>query len=121
MAVDSWPNGVTSWEDTVKFAELVFGKDIAVENYSHRLPHSTEQSFLLFAKGACAEGRKLHDIANLIEPHMAEIQAEEIRLRNNHARPSKSQMMLGNDNQTVHYWSSQLTRAPCTCRSFFWS
>ena len=41
MAVDSWPNGVTSWEDTVKFAELVFGKDIAVENYSHRLPHST--------------------------------------------------------------------------------
>ena len=71
MAVDSWPNGVTSWEDTVKFAELVFGKDIAVENYSHRLPHSTEQSFLLFAKGACAEGRKLHDIANLIEPHMA--------------------------------------------------
>ena len=119
MAVDSWPNGVTSWEDTVKFAELVFGKDIAVENYSHRLPHSTEQSFLLFAKGACAEGRKLHDIANLIEPHMAEIQAEEIRLRNNHARPSKSQMMLGSDNQTVHYWSSQLTRAPCTCRSFF--
>ena len=50
---------------------------------------------------------------------MAEIQATEIRLRSNHARPSKSQMMLGNDNQTVHYWSSQLTRAPCTCRSFF--
>ena len=59
MAVDSWPNGVTSLEATVKFAELVFGKDIAVENYSQRLPHSTEQSFLLFAKGGMHRGKEV--------------------------------------------------------------
>ena len=72
-----------------------------------------------FAKGACAEGRKLHGIAELIEPQLAEIQDYEISLRNNHSRPCKSQQMLGSDKRTVYYWTSQLTRAPCTCRSSF--
>ena len=83
------------------------------------MPHRSEKSFLLFAKGACAEGRELDGIAKLIEPHMAAIQESEKRLRNNHSRPSKSQQMLGSDNKTVYYRSTQLTRAPCTCRSIF--
>ena len=94
MAKNSWPSGVTSWDDTVKFAELVFGKGIAIANYSDRLPHPSQKSFLLFAKGACAEGRPLHKIADLIEPHLEEIGKREIKLRNNHARPTKSQQML---------------------------
>ena len=28
MEKHSWPNGVTSWNDTVKFAQLVFGMDV---------------------------------------------------------------------------------------------
>ena len=34
MAKDSWPNGVTSWDDTVKFAQLVFGEKVSVADYS---------------------------------------------------------------------------------------
>ena len=57
MAKRSWPFGVTSWDDTVKFAQLLFGVDVAFENYAERLPHRSNKSFLLFAKGACAEGK----------------------------------------------------------------
>ena len=31
-AKKSWPNGVTSWEDIVTFAQLVFGVDVAYES-----------------------------------------------------------------------------------------
>ena len=57
MAKRSWPFAVTSWDDTVKSAQLVFGLDVSFENYAERFPHRSEKSFLLFAKGACAEGR----------------------------------------------------------------
>ena len=119
MAKHSWPNGVTSWDDTVKFAQLVFGQNVSVENYSHRLPHASKKSFLLFAKGACGPDTPFHGIGQLIEPHMAEVKKYELSVRNKNQRPQKSQQMLGSDNQTVHYWSTQLTRAPCTCRSGF--
>ena len=49
MAKRSWPFGVTSWDDTVKFAQLLFGVDVAFENYAERLPHRSNKSFLLFA------------------------------------------------------------------------
>ena len=51
MAKHSWPTAVTSWDDTVKFAQLLFGNDIVYENYSERLPVPSNESFLLFAKG----------------------------------------------------------------------
>ena len=117
MAKDSWPNGVTSWDDTVKFTQLVFGTDVNYEDYGERLPHPSKKSFLLFAKGACAEGRDLHEIGSLIEPHMAAIKDTEMRLRNNYGRPDKSQLVLGKG--VVYYKSTQLTRAPCTCRTVF--
>ena len=44
MEKHSWPNGVTSWNDTVKFAQLVFGRDVPMENYWHRLPHASDKS-----------------------------------------------------------------------------
>ena len=94
MAKDSWPNGVTSWDDTVKFTQLVFGTDVNYEDYGERLPHPSKKSFLLFAKGACAEGRDLHEIGSLIEPHMAAIKDTEMRLRNNYGRPDKSQLKV---------------------------
>lgn len=119
MAKDSWPNGVTSWNDTVKFAQLVFGKDVKCENYSERLPHPSNKSFLLFAKGACGEGTPLFQVADLVEPQLEEICSYEKHTRFNTQRPNKSQQMLGSDNSTIHYWSAQLTRAPCTCRSVF--
>ena len=119
MAQDSWPNGVTSWNDTVKFAQLVFGKDVKFENYSERLPHPSNKSFLLFAKGACGEGTPLYEVADLVEPQLEEICSYEKNIRRNTQRPNKSQQMLGSDNSTIHYWSAQLTRAPCTCRSVF--
>ena len=119
MAKDSWPNGVTSWDDTVKFARLVFGEKVSVEDYSHRLPRPSKRSFLLFAKVACGPGTPFHEIGELIEPHLEEVKQYELRYRRNSARPEKSQQMLGSDNWTVHYWSTQLTRAPCTCRSGF--
>ena len=49
MAKRSWPFGVTSWDDTVKFAQLLFGVDGAYENYAESLPHRSDKSFLLFA------------------------------------------------------------------------
>ena len=119
MAKDSWPNGVTSWDDTVKFARLVFGEKVSVEDYSHRLPRPSKRSFLLFAKGACGPGTPFQEIGELIEPHLEEVKQYELVHRRNSARPEKSQQMLGSDNWTVHYWSTQLTRAPCTCRSGF--
>ena len=119
MAKDSWPNGVTSWDDRVKFARLVFGEKVSVEDYSHRLPHASNKSFLLFARGACGPGTPFQEIGELIEPHLEEVKQYELVHRRNSARPEKSQQMLGSDNWTVHYWSTQLTRAPCTCRSGF--
>ena len=116
MAKDSWPNGVTSWDDTVKFARLVFGEKVSVEDYSHRLPNASNKSFLLFARGACGPGTPFQEIGELIEPHLEEVKQYELVHRRNAARPEKSQQMLGSDNWTVHYWSTQLTRAPCTCR-----
>ena len=118
MTKRSWPFGVTSWEDTVKFAQLVFGANIAVENYSDRLPHFSQKSFLLFARGACGEDSPLHKVADLIEPQLDEIRLSEINMRAS-ARPTKSQQVLQNNGAHTYYWASQLTRAPCTCRSFF--
>ena len=119
MAKRSWPFGVTSWDDTVKFAQLLFGVDVAFENYAERLPHRSNKSFLLFAKGACAEGRPFFEIGNFIAPQLEEIQQWEENVRNNNARPTKSQQMLKADGWTVYYWSAQVTRAPCLCRSIF--
>ena len=119
MAKRSWPFGVTSWDDTVKFAQLLFGVDVAFENYAERLPHRSSKSFLLFAKGACAEGRPFFEIGDFIAPQLEEIQRWEENVRNNNARPTKSQQMLNADGWTVYYWSAQVTRAPCLCRSIF--
>ena len=119
MAKRSWPFGVTSWDDTVKFAQLLFGLDVPFENYAERLPHRSDRSFLLFAKGACAEGRPLSDIADCIPPQLEEIKMWEQSCRYNYARPTKSQQMLNSDGRTVYYWSAQVTRAPCVCRSVF--
>ena len=119
MAKRSWPFGVTSWDDTVKFAQLLFGVDVAFENYAERLPHRSNKSFLLFAKGACAEGRPFFEIGDFIAPQLEEIQQWEENVRNNNARPTKSQQMLQADGWTVYYWSAQVTRAPCLCRFIF--
>ena len=119
MAKRSWPFAVTSWDDTVKFAQLLFGVDVVYENYAERLPHRSNKSFLLFAKGACAEGRPFFEIGDLIAPQLEEIQCWEQNVRNNNARPTKSQQMLNSDGWTVYYWSAQVTRAPCLCRSSF--
>ena len=119
MAKRSWPFGVTSWDDTVKFAQLLFGVDAAFENYAERLPHRSNKSFLLFAKGACAEGRPFFEIGDFIAPQLEEIQRWEQNVRNNNARPTKSQQMLNADGWTVYYWSAQVTRAPCLCRTSF--
>ena len=102
MAQDSWPNGVTSWNDTVKFAQLVFGKDVKFENYSERLPHPSNKPFLLFAKGACGEGTPFSQVADLVEPQLEEICSYEKNIRYNTQRPNKSQQMLGPDNSTIH-------------------
>jgi len=103
MAKRSWPFGVTSWDDTVKFAQLLFGVDVAFENYAERLPHRSNKSFLLFAKGACAEGRPFFEIGDFIAPQLEEIQRWEENVRNNNARPTKSQQMLNADGWTVYY------------------
>ena len=93
--------------------------DIPFENYSEGLPHATEKSFLLFAKGACAEGRPLRKIQEFIPKQMEEIAEWEQNVRGNSSRPTKSQQMLGRDKSQVYYWSVQLTRASCLCRSVF--
>ena len=74
MAKRSWPCGVACWEDTIKFAQLVFGLDVPLLNSSDRLPYSSDKSFLLFGKGACAEGKPLRKIADLIQPQLEEIE-----------------------------------------------
>ena len=56
MAKRSWPFGVTSWDDTVKFAQLLFAGDVAFENYAERLLHRSS------IEGACAEGRPFLEI-----------------------------------------------------------
>ena len=118
MEKHSWPNGVTSWNDTVKFARLVFGMNVPMENYSHRLPHASNKSFLLFARGACGPDTPLCEVADLVEPHFGEILQQELE-RGNYGNPQKSQRMQTEGSAVTHYFSAQLTRAPCTCRSGF--
>ena len=87
----------------MKFAQLLFGVDVLNENYAERLPHRSEKSFLLFAKGACAEGKSFCEIGGLIAPQLEEIQQWETQVRGNSMRPTKSQQMLPSDNRTVYY------------------
>ena len=120
MAKRSWPFGVTSWDDTVKFARLLFGADVAFENYAERMPHRSDKSFLL----CCYSPKALvlrEGLSSRLEIwlRLEEIQQWEQNMRNNYARPTKSQQMLKSDGWTVYYWSAQVTRAPCLCRSIF--
>ena len=108
MAKRSWPSGVTCWEDTVLFAELVFGQDVPFWNYSDRLPHPSDKSFLLFAKGACAEGKPLRKMADLIEPQLQEIEEWDREQNFRWKRPNRSQQMLSADGKHVWYWSAQV-------------
>ena len=94
MEKHSWPNGVTSWNDTVKFAQLVFGTNVPMENYWHRLPHASSKSFLLFARGACGPNTPLSQVADWIEPHFRDIAQKEVEL-GNHNNPLKSQADAG--------------------------
>ena len=115
MVKNSWPTGVTSWSDTVKFAQLLFGRDVQCENYSHRLPYNSDESFLLFAKGACKEPPPFSCIRQLIVEQLEEIKDYEIG-RGNSKNRSK---MRGRSSKKVYYYSCQVSKEPCTCRSGF--
>lgn len=119
MVKHSWPQGVTSWEDTVKFAQLLFGRDVNIENYSRRLPFQSDESFLLFAKGARKEPRPFSCLRNLIVAQFEEIKEYEISRRNNHMNPTKSQQMLSKAGKRVRYYSCQITKDACTRRTIF--
>ena len=67
MAKRSWPFGVTSWDDTVKFAQLLFAVDVAFENYAEKLSHRSS------IEGACAEGRPFFEIGDFIASQLEEI------------------------------------------------
>ena len=108
----SWPCGVACWEDTIKFAQLVFGLDVPLLNSSDRLPHSSDKSFLLF-KGACAEGKPLRKIADLNQP-----QPEEIEEWNKFAwQPRQIKQIAAN---AWSWWKDEVllecTGAACMCR-----
>ena len=90
-----------------------------MQDYGERLPHPSNNSFLLFAKGARKEGRPLHKIGGLIPAQLQKIESWDKSSRGNHGGPTKSQLMLARDGQTVYYWSAQVTSAPCVCRSGF--
>ena len=83
------------------------------------MPRPSNNSFLLFAKGARKEGRPLHKIGGLIQAQLQKIESWDKSSRGNHGGPTKSQLMLARDGQTVYYWSAQVTSAPCVCRSGF--
>ena len=118
MAKHSWPTAVTSWEDIVKFAQLLFGTDVRYENYSDRLPVSSNESFLLFAKGASKAPRPFSEVATVIPAQLPEIKEYEIVKRGNHSNPLKSQQMLSR-HKRVHYASFQVTRSRCGCGNVF--
>ena len=98
MAKRSWPFGVTSWDDTVKFAQLLFGVDVAFENYAERLPHRSNKSFLLFAKGACAEGRPFFEIGDFIVYSWTRVNVGKKMFAT-----TKSQQMLNASNAVVAF------------------
>ena len=59
----------------------MFGVDVVYENHCGRLPHLSEKSFLLFARGACAEGQTFHIPILLIAGDFLQIKpANEISL-----------------------------------------
>ena len=119
MAKNSWPAAVTSWDDTVKFARLLFGKDVVFENYSDRLPHPSTESVLLFAKRACKAPRPFANIPRLIASQLKDIESYEQKERNNWNNPKKSQQVRARSGGVVYYNSCQVTKAPCSCRSLF--
>ena len=90
----------------MKFAQLLFGRDVNIENYSRRLPFQSDESFLLFAKGACKEPRPFSCLRNLIVAQFEEIKEYEISRRNNHMNPTKSQQMLSKAGKHVHYYTA---------------
>ena len=66
------------------------------------MTHSSQKSFLLFAKGACGEDSPLHKVAGLIEPQLEEIRLYEAYMRGNNARPTNLQQMLQKDGWTTY-------------------
>ena len=116
MAKHAWPTAVTSWEDTVKFAQLLFGTGVRVENYGERLPHHSNQSFLLFAKGGCKAPKAFSEIGKMIPDQLCEIEDFTVNVRGNGQNPLKTQQI---GKGRVYYHSCQVTRDPCSCRTNF--
>ena len=113
----SWPMGVTSLTDAEKFARLICGPHTKIQNYAARLPHVTEESFLLFVKGGCKQGR-LSEIERCIENLLDQVKDSE-KKRGNIQNPGRGIFVKGGNPKTVYYHSAQLTAKECTCRVVF--
>ena len=122
MVKHSWPFAVTSWDDTVKIAQLLLGTDVRIKMYASRLPEASEESLVLFARGACKAWRcqvALRIFVDLISVQLSEIVEYEKVKRNNHQNPLKSQQLSEVARGAQVYYSDQVTCAPCLCRSVF--
>ena len=109
--------GVTSLSDAEKFARLICGPHTKIQNYAARLPHVTEESFLLFVKGGCKQGR-LSEIERCIENLLDQVKDSETK-RGNIQNPGRGIFVKGGNPKTVYYHSAQLTAKECTCRVVF--
>ena len=82
--------------------------------------HTTAMKlFVVCPKGACKEPRPFSCIRELIAQQLEEIKEYEIARRGNVQNPDKSQQMLSRSGKKVYYYSCQVTKDPCTCRSIF--
>ena len=118
----SWPTRVTSRNDASDFAKLICGPDAKIEDYEFRLPHPSEESFLLVVRGGCKKGPLSH-IGECIEQLLDEVKTcgvEKIEKRHKTQHPQKPIAVRGlKGAKTVQYYSAQLSCNPCTCRSTF--
>ena len=113
----SWPTRVTSRNDAFEFAKLICGPDAKIDDYDFRLPHATDESFLLVVRGGCKTGPLSH-IGKCIEQLLDEVKTYESE--KNSQNPEKAIAVRGSKGaKTVYYYSAQLSCNPCTCRSIF--
>ena len=98
----SWPNRVTSRNDAFEFAKPICGPDAKIDDYDFRLPHATDESFLLVVRGGCKTG-PLSNIGKCIEQLLDEVKTYESE--KNSQNPEKAIAVRSSKGaKTVYYY-----------------
>ena len=113
-----WPHGVRTRDDMERFARLIVGPTVSVEDASKaKLPEDCDDVFLLVSRGGCEQGTCLAELANSV-PDMMEELTQHARAGGNMVKPEVA-YRTGSEGGEHWYDSAQLSKSHCNCKINF--